>query len=200
MSSPSTAEDTLQNEVTELRDRFSELRERFDDLHREVAELRDKDAIRTVLDAYAFLLDTAQWRDISTAVFTADAVDHHSPAMGPAAVPRGRAEIDQFLDRTMSGFAGSQHMMGNSHITVDGDVAHSRTYAACAHWRTGGPQPLAPDFTVAVAYDDTWRRTPEGWRISERWVHTFGPHGLLAGTRSADLPRLGSDLYGSRDR
>ena len=193
MSSPSTTEDTLASQVDELRREVAELRGNC-------AELRDKDAIRTVLDTYAFLLDTAQWRDIAVEVFTADAVDHHSPAAGPSAVPRGRAEIDHFLDMTMSGFAGSQHMMGNSSITIDGDVAHSRTYAACAHWRTGGPQPRASDLTVAVAYDDTWRRTAEGWRISERWVHTFGAGGLLAGTRSADLPRLGSDLYGSRDR
>lgn len=174
------------------------VQQQLDDLRREVRELRDREAIREVLDTYAFLLDTARWRDIPTAVFTEDAVDHHSPAAG--AEPRGRAEIGAFLDATMSGFAGSQHLLGNSSIRLDGDTAHSRTFAACAHWRTGGPAPLPPDLTVAVAYDDSWRRTPDGWRISERWVHTFGPHGLLAGARSADLPRLGSDLYGSRDR
>lgn len=178
----------------------SETAHQLDDLRREVRELRDREEIRTVLDTYAFLLDTARWRDIPDAVFTEDAIDHHSPEAGPSAVPRGREEIARFLDATMSGFAGSQHMMGNSSITVDGDTAHSRTYAACAHWRTGGPDPLPPDLTVAVAYDDTWRRTPQGWRIAERWVHTFGPHGLLAGTRPADAHRLGSDLYGSRDR
>ncbi|MPQ96495.1 hypothetical protein GB931_00875 [Modestobacter sp. I12A-02628] len=173
-----------------------DLAEQLADLDRELRALRDREEIRQVLDSYAFLLDTARWRDVAEAVFTEDAVDHHSPAMG--AEPRGRAEIADFLDRTMRGFAGSQHLMGNSRVDVDGDTAHSRTYAVCAHWRTDGPGPA--DLTVAVAYDDTWQRTPEGWRISERWVHTFGPNALVSGTRDPALPRLGSDLYGARDR
>lgn len=173
---------------------------RLGELRREVRELRDREEIRAVLDDYAFLLDAARWRDIPEAVFTEDAVDHHSPAAGPAAVPRGRAEIGRFLDRTMGSFTGSQHLLGNSTIRIDGDSAHSRTYAACAHWVSDGPEPAPADLTIAVAYDDTWRRTPRGWRIAERWVHTFGPHGLLAGSRSGDQPRLGSDLYGARDR
>ena len=176
------------------------VQEQIDHLRAEVRELRDREAIRAVLDHYAFLLDAGRWRDIPEAVFTEDAVDHHSPEAGDFAVPRGRAQIAEFLDATMSGFAGSQHMMGNSSVEIDGDRAHSRTYAACAHWRTSGSDPLPSDLTVAVAYDDEWRRTDVGWRISERWVHTFGPHGLLAGSRSGDLPRLGSDLYGGRDR
>ena len=174
------------------------LQDQLDELRREVRELRDKDAIREVLDTYAFLLDSARWRDISTAVFTDDAVDHHSPAAG--AEPRGRAEIHAFLDTTMGGHAGSQHLLGNSSITVDGNTARSRTYAACAHWGLAGPDPVPADFIVAAAYDDTWRRTPDGWRICERWVHTFGPHGLLTGSRAPGLPRLGADLYGARDR
>jgi hypothetical protein len=176
------------------------LRAEVAQLRREVAELKDREAIRAVLDRYAFLLDTARWRDIPAAVFTEDAVDHHSPQAGPAAEPRGREEIARFLDATMGGHAGSQHLLGNSSIEVDGDTAHSRTYAICSHWSANGPQPLPSDMILAAAYDDRWRRTPEGWRICERWVHTFGPHGLLAGHRAAGLPRLGSDLYGARDR
>jgi hypothetical protein len=125
MSSPANDTSTMQRQLDELR--------------HEVAQLRDREAIRTVLDNYAFLLDTARWRDIAKAVFTEDAIDHHSPAMGPGAVPRGREEIDRFLDTTMRAFAGSQHMLGNSSITVDGDTARSRTYAACAHWRPSEP-------------------------------------------------------------
>lgn len=171
-------------------------REEIEALRREIAELRDREAIRTVLDTYVFLLDTARWRDIPDAVFTPDATDHHSPEAGVE--PSGRQQIAEFLDTAMGGFTGTHHMLGNSTIEIDGDTAHSRTYAACAHWRHGDPRP--PDFTVAVAYDDRWRRTPAGWRIHERWVHTFGPHGLLGGERAAGLPRLGSDVYGSRDR
>jgi hypothetical protein len=169
-------------------------------LRRELVELKDREAIRSVLDSYAFLLDTARWRDIPTAVFTEDAIDHHSPEAGPQAEPHGREEIARFLDATMGKHAGSQHLLGNSSIEVDGDTAHSRTYAICSHWSADGPEPLPSDMTIAAVYDDRWRRTPDGWRISERWVHTFGPHGLLAGHRAAGLPRLGSDLYGSRDR
>lgn len=184
--------------MSDLSTTTDSLQEQLDDLRREVAELRDKEAIRDVLDTYAFLLDSARWRDISTAVFTEDAVDHHSPEMG--AVPHGRTEIDQFLETTMSNHAGSQHLLGNSTVTIHGDTAHSRTYAACAHWGSAGPDPVPADFIVAAAYDDEWRRTPDGWRICERWVHTFGPHGLLTGSRAPGRPRLGSDLYGARDR
>jgi SnoaL-like domain len=165
----------------------------------EVQELRDKEAIRERMHRYVFLLDTSQWRDIPSEIFTEDGVDVHLPAMGEEGVPRGRVQLAAFYDRIIPGFASSQHMLGNSVIEVDGDEAHSMTYAHCVHWESD-EKPHPSDSTVVCAYDDKWRRTPDGWRVYERHLHRFGAWGLSAGKMMDFQPKFGADLYGHRDR
>jgi len=180
----------------------SEAKSDSDDLkliRAELQELRDKDYIRERMDLYAFLLDTARWKDIPEEIFTDDATDFHLPESTPPRVPRGRRELGAFFDEVMQDFAGTQHMMGNFSVQVQGDEATSRTYALCAHWMAeDGPKPA--DWTVAICYDDKWRRTSVGWRVYERRLHSFGPYGIAAGTPPHNQTRVGSDLYGARDR
>jgi hypothetical protein len=165
----------------------------------ELQELRDKDYIRERMDLYAFLLDTARWKDIPHEIFTEDAVDYHLPEATPVQTPSGREELANFFDAVMPDFVGTQHMMGNFSVQVTDNEATSRTYALCAHWlQDNGPQ--AADWTVAICYDDKWRRTPDGWRVYERRLHPFGPYGIAAGTAPATQTKVGTDLYGSRDR
>lgn len=165
----------------------------------ELQELRDKDYIRERMDLYAFLLDAARWKDIPQEIFTEDAVDYHLPDADPVQTPSGRKELAAFFDEVMPGFVGTQHMMGNFSVQINGDDACSRTYALCAHWlEDNGPQ--GADWTVAICYDDKWRRTPDGWRVYERRLHPFGPFGIAAGTAPATQTKVGTDLYGSRDR
>jgi SnoaL-like domain len=165
----------------------------------ELQELRDKDYIRERMDLYAFLLDAARWKDIAQEIFTDDAVDFHLPESNPPRTPRGREELAAFFDEVMVDFAGTQHMMGNYSVQVSGDEATSRTYALCAHWLEDSSSKPA-DWTVAICYDDKWRRTPDGWRVYERRLHPFGPSGIASGTAPNNQTRVGADLYGSRDR
>lgn len=165
----------------------------------DLQELRDKDYIRERMDLYAFLLDTARWKDIAQEIFTEDAVDFHLPESSPPRVPRGREELGQFFDDVMVDFVATQHMMGNFSVQVNGDEATGRTYALCAHWLDAAPLKAA-DWTVAICYDDKWRRTPVGWRVYERRLNPLGPSGIAAGTAPGTQTRVGADLYGSRDR
>ncbi|MXP23406.1 hypothetical protein GIY30_18875 [Gordonia sp. HNM0687] len=168
-------------------------------LRREVQILRDKDYIRERMDLYAFLLDAARWKDIPQEIFTADGVDFHLPEATPVQVIRGRDELMDFFVETMPQFAGTQHMMGNHAIRVNGDEATSRFYALCAHWFHDADRSGA-DWTVAICYDDKWRRTADGWRVYERRLHHFGPDGIASGSAPGTQTTVGTDLYGSRDR
>jgi SnoaL-like domain len=60
----------------------------------------------------------------------------------------------------------SQHLISNHQIRVDGDTATSRCYLQAQHVReaaVGGK-----NFIIAGRYEDTLRRTPDGWRIAYR--------------------------------
>lgn len=164
-------------------------------LAREVALLRDREAIRDRLDAYAGLLDAGRYAEVPGEVFAPDAVNHHLPSMGEAGVLRGRAQIADYFASRMPAFAGTQHLIGNIAISVDGDTADSRAYALASHWRAGSDH---CDLAVSVIYVDSWVRTAAGWRIRERRVYACGPHGRVVGT--GDLPPLtpSTDLFGPR--
>lgn len=171
-------------------------------LRQELRELQDKEAIRERLDHYVFLLDSAQWSQIPDEIFTEDGVDHHLPENDPPVIPRGRQELLEFFETMMPNFVGTQHLLGNSRIEIAGDQAHSRTYANITLWNEGGPEEGSGPFqyTLAVGYDDRWRRTEDGWRIFERRLHGFGSSVLPGGEDMPDPPRVGTDVFGSRNR
>jgi hypothetical protein len=166
-------------------------------LRTELNELRDKDAIRERLDRYVFLLDSAQWSKIPEEIFTEDGVDYHLPEADPPVIPRGRRQLLEFFESMMPNFIGTQHMLGNSRIEVDGDEAHSRTYAHITLWNKGEPGNEPFEYVLAVGYDDRWRRTEDGWQIFERRLHGFGASVIAAADGLPAPPHVGTDVFGS---
>lgn len=97
------------------------------------------------------------------AVYAPDGVDHHTGFSGPA---------DQYvawLRGLLPRLDGTMHLVGNHLSEVDGDRAVAETYGTAVHWGTPGTDPRL-NFTSGFRYVDHFVRTPEGWRIRERFA------------------------------
>jgi ketosteroid isomerase-like protein len=127
-----------------------------------IQEISDRLEIQDLLATYSHAIDSSDW-DVLDDVFTDDALIDYT-AMGGS---KGNlTETKQFLAGILPTFAGSQHMVATSKITVDGDTAVSRTICH-------NPMILStPEGNRTVFcgawYNDRYVRTPDGWRIQER--------------------------------
>jgi len=165
-----------------------------------LAELEDREEIRAVIWLYSFLLDTGNWDRIAAEVFAEDGIDVHAERTDPPFVSQGRAELRAFFNMTMPNFDGTQHFLGPTVIELDRDRAKAKTYAFCSHWLRhgeGAGDNRPADCIMAICYDDELVRAPEGWRISLRRLHPFGPGSSLAVGYMPEfcMPGMGRDLY-----
>jgi hypothetical protein len=125
-------------------------------------EISDRLEIQDLLASYSHAIDSSDWNALDD-VFTADAFIDYT-AMGGS---KGNLkETKQFLAEVMPSFAGFQHMVATSKITLHGDTAEGRTICH-------NPMVLStPEGTRTVFcgawYNDRFVRTPDGWRIQER--------------------------------
>ncbi|MDT0203206.1 nuclear transport factor 2 family protein [Nocardioides sp. AE5] len=78
----------------------------------------------------------------------------------------GAAAIAAQTRDHLGGCGPSQHLLGNHRVTIDGDTAHSLTYARVYH--AGAGEMEGKFFECMGEYDDRWVRTPEGWKLSYR--------------------------------
>lgn len=97
------------------------------------------------------------------AVYAPDGVDHHTGFSGPA------DEYVAWLRGLLPRLDGTMHLVGNHLSEVDGDRAVAETYGTAVHWGTPGTDPRL-NFTSGFRYVDHFVRTPEGWRIRERFA------------------------------
>lgn len=169
-------------------------------LARRVRELEDREQIARVIWEYSFLLDTGRWDDVPAAVYAEDGKDVHAEDTEPPMVTEGRTALKEFFNYTMPHFDGTQHFTGPSMIDLDGDRAKARTYVFASHWmKIGkGTGPVRPaDCLMALCYDDELERTDEGWRISARRLHAFGPGSSLVAGYMPEfcMPAVGVNLY-----
>lgn len=123
--------------------------------------LTDRLAIRDLLTAYAWHLDRKEWDELR-ALFAEDARLDYSSSGGEAG---RRDEVVDWLAATLPGFAWSEHVVTNEQIAIDGDEASSRCYLF-------NPMGLPDGRTTYLGgrYHDRFRRTPEGWRFTERVI------------------------------
>ncbi len=126
-------------------------------------EISDRIEIQDLMVAYSHAIDTRDW-DALDEVFTPDALIDYS-AMGGS---KGSVqETKDFLREAMPRFAGFQHMVATSKVSLNGDSAEGRTICH-------NPMVLeTPDggthvFFCGLWYRDRLVRTPDGWRIRER--------------------------------
>jgi 3-phenylpropionate/cinnamic acid dioxygenase small subunit len=142
-------------------------------------QISDRLEINELLVRYSHAVDTQDW-ELYTTVFTSDAVIDYTEMGGP----RGTVtEIVEFLRSTMPTFASSQHMVGNTVLELDGDAARARTICFNPMVLDRG-EGATHVFFCGLWYRDALVRTPDGWRIKERYeersyVHNF-PEELAA--------------------
>lgn len=91
------------------------------------------------------------------AVYAEDGVDHHTGFSGSA------DDYVAWLGRMLPHLAGTSHLVGNHLSEVAGDEGVAETYGTATHWG-------AVTFTSGFRYVDHVVRTPEGWRVRERFA------------------------------
>jgi hypothetical protein len=140
---------------------------------RTVEELSDRLEIQDLITAYSYAIDFHRFDDLD-AIFTPDATLDFT-ATGGIAGPL--PEIKTWLASVLVHFAGHQHLVATSQVSLDGDIASSRTLCHNPMYlpEKDGAQQV---FYVGLWYHDTFIRTTEGWRITSRVQEKGYMHGL----------------------
>ena len=129
----------------------------------------DRHEIERILDVYAAIIDTRQYERL-TEVFLDDAILDYSSS---GAEPGPLHPVAAWIEKGLSLFAASQHLITNKIVDVSGDRATSRALFF---------NPLVTRdkgvLFVGGEYRDQWIRTPLGWRIIERVEETTWTFGL----------------------
>lgn len=136
--------------------------------------LLDRLEIESVLSRYAWALDTKEF-DLLDDVFTPDAFLDYTTAGG---IKGDYREVKAWLATVLPSFPAYQHLITNVEVTVDGDTATSRAafYNPMGHDRADGTRAY---FHCGGEYRDQWRRTSDGWRITNRFEQTIWMDGEL---------------------
>ena len=138
-------------------------------------ELSDRAEISDVIVRYGWSIDTKDWALLDTC-FTDDAhVDYSSNPGGKVGPYR---DVRGWLEKVMSAFPVTQHLMSNIDVTLDGAIACVRTMVANPQGAATREGPLH-FFFVGARYDDDFVRTDAGWKIARRVETTLWFQGSL---------------------
>jgi hypothetical protein len=120
-------------------------------------QISDRLEIQEIVTGYGFAVDNQDW-ELWDQIFTEDAVIDYTDVSDHR---DGREATKQWL-MMMPRPGTYYHLIVPSRITVDGDNATSRSICY-------NPMPSAPGLNIVGHwYDDTLRRTPDGWRITSK--------------------------------
>jgi len=142
-----------------------------------LSEIADRLAIEAVLSRYAWALDAKEFDKLDE-VFTPDAELDYTTAGG---IKGSYPEVKAWLTKVLTFFAAYQHLVTNKEITIDGDTATSRAgfYNPMGHDRADGTRAY---FHCGGEYRDQLVRTPDGWRIRNRFEQTIWMDGEMPAT------------------
>jgi hypothetical protein len=125
----------------------------------DVRQLSDRIEIADLLTSYTRAIDIGEW-DLLDAVFTPDAqIDYTATGGIQGAFP----EVKAWLAEVLPLFARRQHVIGQSEVVLDGDVATLTAYFTnpMVSLDDDGAERL---FACGGYYHHRLVRTPEGWR------------------------------------
>lgn len=136
------------------------------------SRLIDQFEICDLLYLYARAIDSRDFEALDD-IFTADAmIDYDLP--GGVRLPL--QQMKAWLHEALQIFRGTQHVITNPLIEIDGDRACSTCYLSASHEQVG----LEGRVTVFVdkgVYSDRLVRTSMGWRIATRKLSRLFLHG-----------------------
>jgi hypothetical protein len=141
---------------------------------RTLQELSDRLDIQDLITAYSYAIDCHEWNELDD-IFTADATLDFTATGGEAG---DLATMKDWLARTLTMFAGHQHLVATSSIALDGDRATGRSVCHNPMYLdVDGRQQV---LFVGLWYEDEFVRTALGWRIRARRQRIGYMHGLPA--------------------
>jgi hypothetical protein len=124
----------------------------------------DLEQIRQLKYRYLRTLDTKQWDDFEDCFVPEATADYAGLSF------EDRAALVDYLRTNLPREIVTVHQVHHPEIEVDGDVATGRWYLS--------DQVISAEFGFrlegAAFYEDVYRRTPEGWRVSHTgYTRTF---------------------------
>jgi hypothetical protein len=127
-----------------------------------VPHLEDLHAIEQLKYRYTRCLDLKNWDEFADTL-TDDVVGRYGESIGEEHHFTSRDELVGFMRNSLGPEILTEHRVTHPEITVDGDDATGIWYLQ--------DRVIAPDFNFMLIgagfYHDRYRRTPDGWRISE---------------------------------
>jgi hypothetical protein len=125
-------------------------------------EISDRLELQDLIVRYSTSVDRQDWV-LYESIFTPDAIVDYTAVGG---VRGGPHEVAEWLAKTMPTFPTYQHLVSNVELSIDGDAATGRVMLfnpmGC---RTPDGVQVA---LIGLWYNDKFRRTPDGWRFTER--------------------------------
>lgn len=138
-------------------------------------DAQDRAEIRDLLPRLARFADEAEIADYLD-LYTADAVWEIRDATAAGAPPQrraGRAEIEAgVVARRSAGGQGPGSSTRHVITTVDVVAVGDTEATASAYWLFYTDTDTSPKLAAMGAYDDTFRRTPQGWRLAHRVIRS----------------------------
>jgi hypothetical protein len=137
-------------------------------------EISDRIEINDLLIRYTTAIDTKDYKLLDSC-FTADAdVDYTTSGGTKGKYP----EVRKWLEKALSVFPMTVHFISNSVVELDGDRASAKT-AVINPMGFPNEDGSLHIFTVGAYYIDKLVRTPDGWRIAERFEQQAYMEGSL---------------------
>jgi SnoaL-like domain len=152
----------------------------------EIGRLRqhlDEADIRACIDGYFHALDSRNLELLSQ-VFAPDAWVSFGVVSGEARVVEGLDRITELM-RGVDAFRTSHHGIRNMSIRLDGDRAHTNTFAVDALLVSGMESVVR---FHGLRYVDDLERRPEGWRIVRRHKYELWRHHAAGVLTVPELP------------
>ena len=145
-------------------------------------QIADRLAIEDLKYRYCRLADNGDASGMA-AVFTDDCRVNFRP--DGSLERRTRAEVLEFYRAALAPVTSSSHHVSNFEICFD-DADTARTTCALYSWQRFQGYPDVPDRHRWARYEDTFVRTPDGWRQSELLYLVIGEY-TGEGARGGEL-------------
>jgi hypothetical protein len=132
-------------------------------------EIADRMAIGQVIARYVHALDTRDY-DTLDDVFLPDTRFNLTEGGGIAG---SWVEVKRYYQDNLEAFVDYQHVFSNVLLEFDTGRRRARSRAKVINpCGMLGRDGQLHHFEIVGAYEDLWRRVPDGWRIAERtWRH-----------------------------